>query len=115
MALGKMVREIRRVKNATAILTAAAGTFKFIDTNSRTITYDLSGGSLRRTLGVTPSILAVNVDSLVFAYYDYSGTPLTNPAVSPQATDIVRIRIDLSLSAGGEYLNLRSYVSPRRL
>ena len=109
-----MIREIRQINNNTSVITANSSTFKFIDLNNNTITFNVSGGHLMRTVGAVSNQLADNVSALSFTYYNTNEAVIAIPQVSPASTDITRIVVDLTLSAQTS-LSCESGVSPRSL
>ena len=102
------MREIRTIRNSTSVTTASAAQLRFIDTNNTDITYSLSSTNLNRTANGTANLLAENVSSLAFTYYDSSGTVIPVPTVSPSATNIRRVRVSLTLTKNGQNVYLRS-------
>ena len=113
MAINRMVREIREIKNLTSVTTASSSQFRFTNVNNNSITYSLSGADLNRTKDGTANILAQNVSSLSFTYYDSSGAGIATPTVSPSATNIRRVRINLTLTNGGQNFYAQSDSMPR--
>jgi len=113
LAMDRMTREIRTVKNPTSVTTASAAQFRFIDTGNEDITYSLSGANLNRTENGTANLLAENVSSLTFTYYNSSDTVIPSPIVSPSATDIRRVRINLTLTKNGQSVYLQSDASTK--
>ena len=113
LALDRMTREIRTVKNATSVTTATSSQFRFTDTGNKDITYSLTSTNLNRTENGTANLLAENVSSIAFTYYDASGTAIPTPTVSPSATNIRRVRINLTLTKNGENIYLQSDASPK--
>jgi prepilin-type N-terminal cleavage/methylation domain-containing protein len=116
MALDRMLREIRMIKEPTSVAVANSTTFGFTDIDDNTITYYIDSGTINRTEnGITNGLLS-NVSSLSFVYYDASDAVVAAPLVAPSATDIRRVRIAITLSKGASgALNLQSDVSPRNL
>lgn len=113
LAINRMVREIRTVRDSASIITASPGQFRFIDySGSADITYSLLGTNLNRTENGTANLLAENVSSLAFTYYDASDTAIPVPTVSP-VTDIRRVRVNLTLTKNGENVYLRSDASTK--
>ena len=108
LAINRMTREMRAIKNTTSVTTATAAQFRFIDTGNKDITYSLVSTDLNRTEDGIANLLAENVSSVTFTYYYANGTVIPTPAVSPSATDIRRVRIDLTLTKNGENVYLRS-------
>lgn len=110
VALDRIAREIRQIKDTASVLVATGSAFQFIDVNSNNITFNLSGNYLMRN----SDQLAGNVTVLTFTYYDFAGALIPVPVLSP-ATDIRSVVIGLTFSLGGTSLNLESGVFPRRL
>lgn len=115
VAMGRMTREIRMVKDRTSVLTASGSVFQFIDANSNNIQFNVSSGRLLRTENGAANALADNVSSLSFTYYNSLDAAIPAPAVSPSSTDIRRIVVDITFSAGGAQLSFESGISLRRL
>jgi prepilin-type N-terminal cleavage/methylation domain-containing protein len=114
IAIDRMAREIRRVRDRNSFTTAAASSLRFTDIDSTDITFDLSGTTLRRTLGgVTINPLADNVSALTFTYYDSAGATLSAPVATP--SNIRRIQVDITFTYSGSNFYLRSQVAPRRI
>ena len=115
VAMERMLREIRMVNNDTSIIAADNTTLQFIDVNSYDLTFELSNNTVRRTNSSASDVLADNVNSLSFTYYDSNGSAIATPLVNPSQTDIRRIRVDFSLSADSGNLSFMSEVAPRNL
>jgi hypothetical protein len=73
----------------------------------------LSSTNLNRTENGTANLLAESVSALSFTYYNSSDTAIPSPTVSPSATDIRRVRINLTLTKNGENVYLQSDASPK--
>ena len=112
LAINRMTREIRTVRNDASVTTASSSQFRFIDSANIDITYSLSSTNLNRTENGTANLLAENVSSLSFTYYDAAGTVIPSPTVSP-TTDIKRVRINLTLTKNGQTFYLQSDNMPR--
>lgn len=110
VAMDRMAREIRQIKNTASVLAATGSVFQFIDVNNNNITFSLSGNYLMRNVNQ----LAGNVTALTFTYYDAVGALIPAPVLSP-VTNIKSVVINLIFSLGGTSLNLESGVFPRRL
>jgi hypothetical protein len=98
----RISRELKRVKDATSIVTAAPTTFTFVDRSDATISFSwsgVSGADLLYTKNGTSRTLAGGVDSLAFGYYRNDGTAAA-PLVAPSATDIWRVTVYLRLVRG---------------
>jgi prepilin-type N-terminal cleavage/methylation domain-containing protein len=113
IGLDRMTREIRAVKDSTSVITASSTQFRFTDAENKDITYSLSSTNLNRTENGTANLLAGNVSGLAFTYYDASDVVISTPIVSPSATDIRRVRINLTLTKNGENVYLQSDSSPK--
>lgn len=113
LALDRMTREIRAVKDSTSVTTASAAQFRFSDTGNKDITYSLSSTNLNRDENGTANLLAENVSALTFTYYNSSDAVIPSPAVSPSATDIRRVRINLTLTKNGQNIYLQSDASTK--
>ncbi|MDO8603296.1 MAG: prepilin-type N-terminal cleavage/methylation domain-containing protein [Candidatus Omnitrophota bacterium] len=113
LAINRIGREIREIKNLTSVTTASSSQFRFTNVNDNSITYSLSGASLNRTKDGAANILAQNVSSFSFTYYDSSGASIATPAVSPSATNIRRVRINMTLTNGGQNFYAQSDGVPR--
>ncbi len=124
MALMRMGREIRQVRDKNSITTADLSQFRFTDRGSVDIRYWLSGNNLMREAsndGYTYRVLAAGVSNLVFCYFDSDSLSACAPtaacACSPVAdtTVIFRIVIKMDISAGSETKHIESQVYPRNL
>jgi len=113
LAIDRMTREIRTIRNTTSVTTASSAQFRFIDAGNKDITYSLSSTNLNRTENGIANLLAVDVSSITFTYYYANGTVIPAPAVSPSATDIRRVRINITLTKNGENVYLRSDASTK--
>ena len=111
VAMNRISREIRRIKNDASINTADASQISFVDLDNNTISYNRSGNTLLRN----SDGLADNVSSLVFTYYNDDGNTIATPIVSPSNTDIRRISVDFSIFAGTNTLNFRFQARPQNL
>lgn len=126
LAMGRMIREMRTVRDNRCVAEATSTSFSFVDAENNTITYSWAGAGsplLRNT-----DTLVGNVSSLDFTYYDNANPPVDitagPPVVCPgpvpptcdsacAATDIWSIQIDLTTQSGTETIPLRSRVQPR--
>lgn len=111
VAANRMSREMRRLLNDASVTTATSTQYTFTDVNSNSITYNRSGNTLMRN----SDGLADNVTALTFTYYDDSGNTIALPVVSPNNTDIRRIKVDLSILAGSNTLNFGFQARPQNL
>lgn len=122
MAIDRMLREIRMVRDTAGITTADQSNIVFTDTNNNSIRFYLSGTTLnrsRRMFGAWwPNGLLRNVRRLEFNYYNAAGAVLGRPV--SDGSSIRRIRIDIELSKGSGRIasgtvSLESDVWPRNL
>lgn len=114
MALMRMGREMRQVRDKNSISTANAGRFTFIDRAGNTIDYQLSGNNLMRNT----EILATGVSNLIFCYYDKNNQAACAPVCTCAVADttvIYRIVIRMDISAGSETKHIESQIYPRNL
>lgn len=114
LAMNRMVREIREIKDRSNVSKAKSSEFRFINASDVDIKYKLDrDGLLNRTENGTENLLAEYVSDLTFTYFDSGGATINNPDTSPDATDIRRIRINLTLTKNGENVYLQSDSVPR--
>jgi len=116
MAIDRMSREMRMIKDNTSVTAAGSSAFRFIDVNNKDITFTLSSGTISRTENGTTNGLLDNVTGLTFTYYDSNGSVIVSPMVAPSQTNIRMIRIEIALSkATSRTVNIRADVWPRSL
>ena len=111
IALMRMSREIRQIKDAYSITSANAQQFQFTDSNSAPIGYLLSGSNLLRNADV----LAERVSALTFTYYNKTNQIIATPQVAPNKTDIYLININMTVQSGTQSKTLKTQVYPRNL
>jgi prepilin-type N-terminal cleavage/methylation domain-containing protein len=111
MALMRMSREIRQIRNSTSILNANSNRFRFGDVNDVIIDYYFSGSSLMRNSDTQAS----GVRRVVFTYYNQTSQEIAVPLVSPQNTDIRRVKILLEIFSGSQNKTVETQVWPRNL
>lgn len=111
MALARMGREIRQIKDDLSVYTATASEFEFDDINSNRINYRLAGNNLMRN----SDILVSGVNSFTFTYYNKDNQVITTPEVSPDQTDIYRIDITFQIQSGDQAKTLGLQIYPRNL
>lgn len=110
VVLKRMTREMPRLQNNSSVITAGAGTYRFVDIDGRIIQFALNGGNLERYDGTNTDVLAAAVSSLVFTYLDGNMAVIATPLVNPDTTDIKFVQIDLTLSAGNNTINYTALV-----
>ena len=111
MALMRMSREIRQIHNSTSVFYANSTRFRFADVKDATIDYYFSGSNLTRNSDNQAS----GVRNVTFTYYNQTSQQIAVPLVSPQATDIKRIKIRLDMFSGNQNKTLETQVWPRNL
>lgn len=111
LALNRMVREIRQIKNSTDYITTWTGTeFNFTDIKNDTIDFRQSSGShllLRNNDELTNMLSASN--GLNFTYLDSSGN------VAVQKRDIRMVRVILNLVSGENTISVESLARFRNI
>lgn len=114
LAMNRMVREIREIKDDDSVTTASSSEFRFTNAGNVDITYNLSSTDLNRTANSVTNILAENLSNLTFTYYDSyaSGATSITPTVGTD-TNIRMVQIDMSLTKNGENVYVRSQSVPR--
>lgn len=106
-ALMRMSREIRQIKSTATIYNASAARFSFQDMNNATIDYSVNATNLMRNA----DILANNLGTMTFAYYDVNNTVLSVPVAN--LTSIRRIAIQMTVQTGGRTKTIATQVYPR--
>ncbi len=109
LAMERMTREIRQIKDAQSIYTADSEELDFEDVDYERIRFWLDGNVLKRN----DDALASELSALEFQYRDSNNNLLDTPVADPE--DIKRILISLSIKKGDEEIKLRSQVYPRNL
>ena len=131
MAMDRMIRELRMVRDEFCVAGATANSFTFTDTQNRVLTYSwsgISGDPLNRTENGVANILIDQVANLTFTYLDSAvleapipvpdvcpGATTCDPLLCPLPTDIWSIQVDLTTQSGTETVQFRSRVHPRGL
>ncbi len=111
MALMRMSRDIRQIGNTASVFNANSTRLRFKDVNNVTLDYYFSSPDLRRN----NDTLANGINALVFTYYNQTNQQIAVPLVSPQATDIRRIKIRLNMFSGSQNKTFETQVFPRNL
>jgi prepilin-type N-terminal cleavage/methylation domain-containing protein len=122
MAMNRMSREMRLLLNDANIWTATASqitfTLKDVAGNNISVSFNRSGNTLQRGLGVVSPVydaLADNVTAWTLTYYDNFNNTIATPKINPNNTDIRRIDIVFSVLAGSNTLNFDTEVQPQNL
>ena len=104
--MGKEIRIIRSAADVTSACTiATSSSFTFTDSNGISVSYSYSGG----TLSSGANILANNLSSFAFTYYDKTGTQINTASCSSLWT----VTINLTESQGSDTLPMRVSIHPR--
>jgi len=112
VSMSRMSTEIRRLRDGQSINTATSSQFRFFDVDDTDIDYTLNGTDLMRNT----DILASNVDTLTFTYYDENGAVLSPPTVGIGTdTDIDRVEIFMTFVNGSYGFDYQSQVRLRNL
>lgn len=123
LAMDRMVREIRNVRDNKCVQTATATDFKFVDGQNNTVEFSWAGAGAP-LLRNTTDTLVDNMSSLAFTYYDNANPPLNITASPPTVcatpcaaacavTNIWSININLTTQSGTQTVQIRSQVHPR--
>jgi type II secretory pathway pseudopilin PulG len=119
LAIDRMSREIRNIRDNNCVSTATGTTFSFVDAVNNSITYTWAG--VGNPLMRSGNVLVDNVSNLTFTYYDNANPPNTiavptvcaTPCASTCApTNIWTISIDLTTQSGTQTMQFRSQVHP---
>ena len=105
LAVERMMREIRDMKDTASITTFGSSALTFDDSSDDTIAYSLSGSNLLRN----GDLLAQGVTTLSFSYWKSDGT------TASAAADLHLTEIDLTVQVGTEPYRVRTAVFPRVL
>lgn len=106
IALSRMTKEIRQMKDTDSVTAFTSGQFTFSDLSDNAITYQQSGTSLMRN----SDVLARKLDSLnglTFEYLDDDGSA----AADKYSINIVKVT--LVFGTGGQEVAVRSGVAVR--
>lgn len=114
IAMERMTREIRNLRDSDDVATGTSSTFSFTDISGANINFTWSSPNITRN-GTT---LATNITSFSFSYSRADGTPSATFVDSDPdnpATDTKRIRINITATINNESVTLQSEVWPRSL
>ena len=109
LALQRIVREVRQLKNENSILSAVASSLQFIDLDDNQITIAYAAGKI----AINNDIVAENVTSFSFEYYNKAGSELSAPVGTPSS--IWTIKINQVLQTQERTISLSTFVFPRNL
>jgi len=102
-AMERMSREIRTIRSRADVTTMLNTDLQFADVSGNAVRFNLVGSDIRRS----GSLLASNITSFAFSYYQDSG------AAAPSAATLWTIEISLTATQGAEVLQMRTRVHPR--
>ena len=112
IAVMRMVREIRQVRNESTIFIADNSRLQFNDTNNQTIDYLWNGSNLTRN----GNVLATGISNLNFTYYNISNAQLAPlPLNAASRLEIYMIGLGLTIVSGDQNKTLVTRVYPRNL
>lgn len=120
VALSRMSRETRRLRNDQSVVTATSSQFRFFDLSNADITYRLSGGAVVRDYdpaGAAPSVtneLADNATALTITYFDDDNAVIASPTTSPR-TNIRKIEFEIQLQESPHVVTAQTIIQPRNL
>ena len=106
IAMQTMARAIKLVRSPNDIVTATNNQFTFVNMNNNTISYELNGNSLMHTKNNNKQILADGISSLMFNYYDKTGTSTTT------LTNIAYIKITINVIQKNANYTITSAIFP---
>ncbi len=127
LAMERMVREIRQIQSYRDLETAEAteviylagsAEFQFVDVHDNIVGFKLDGSQLRRIefeerdVPQYDDLLADDISSMVFTYWDESNNKLTVPA---DVTAIKRIEISIQMERQNQEVRIETQVHPRNL
>ncbi|MFC1646448.1 type II secretion system protein J [Candidatus Omnitrophota bacterium] len=113
VALSRMSQDIRRINEDAGILIATPTQLWFKDVDGTTIVYALSSPSLFRFASFW-AILASDVDSLTFTYYDDANNEIAD--ITEEDYGHIRwIKVHLTFQQGSYVLDYETKVRPRNL
>ncbi|MFA5118670.1 MAG: type II secretion system protein [Candidatus Omnitrophota bacterium] len=101
MALMRMSREMRQIKNALSVYTAGASEFRFLDVSDTMIRYRFSGNALIRGSNAVENVLVSGLSEVAFTYYNADNQLIASPLVNPQESDIYRVEVALVFVSSG--------------
>lgn len=115
LALLRMSREIRRLKDMTTVLVATNAVYEFIDIDNTQIRYRQVANTLMRregAAGIEHGLAdQIQANGLTFIYYDDQG----NVIPTPNGTNIRQIEIQITLQDGNQVLPVSVRVVQRNL
>lgn len=119
VSANRISKEMRLLKNNSSFSAADASlltfTYRDLTLADHTVTYGLNDGTLLRTEGLNSDGLCDNLSSLSFTYYDDNDNVIATPVSAANLTNIRRVNIDFSLSAGTNTLYFRFQPRPQNL
>jgi type II secretory pathway pseudopilin PulG len=115
LAMDRMAKEIRNVRNSTSVTTGNSTQFCFTDTESTQINYSYSGTDIKRDTGNctagSGATLSASIASFSFAYIQANGTEVSTFS----SVTTKKIKIITASTVSGETVTLQTEVWPRNL
>lgn len=111
LGIERMAREIRMIRSATTtdISTMTSTSLQFNDVNgNNNILFQRSGASVPYSILRNGEVLANNIQSVTFSYYQQNGS-----TTAGSASEVWFIQIDLTTVNGDETLPMRIRIHPR--
>ena len=106
-----MEREIKQIKDQTSLITAQSADIKFVDVYNNTVEYMKSGNQCL----CNNNVVMDGVTALSFTYLDKSGNVIASPIVSPQATNVKMVRVNMTVTTSSQTMKLQSLVRLRNM
>jgi prepilin-type N-terminal cleavage/methylation domain-containing protein len=110
-ALFRMDRDIRQVNNSSSVFAASGTVLNFTDTQGRSISYTFSGTNVTRN----GQVLVSGVKAFNFSYYNRTNGLIASPIVAPGATNICRIRVNMTVESRSQNKTVGISVYPRNI
>lgn len=104
-AIARILKEVRRLDDPSQITIWSASDFEFVDIDSNTVRFRLSGSNILRD----SDVLASDVQSLTFAYLDEDGV------VATVVGDIRIVDVEVVKTSGTHTVRLESGTRIRNL
>lgn len=117
LALARMSREIKQVRNDQSFVAATADTFTFINLDNQQIRYRMSGNGIARTQDAQPEtglVDSVQTNGLTFTYYDEDGNVIS--VITPATISNIRgVGISIAFASNLGTLSSQTFVRLRNL
>ena len=106
-----MAREIKQIKDAYNLITAQSADIKFVDIYNNTMEYKKTGTQLLCNTNAAMN----DVSALSFVYLDKLGNVIASPILSPSATNVQMVRINMTITKSSHTMKLQSLVRFRNV